>query len=61
MSRAVLAAALFLALCPATALAGNDGISDTQATRIANRDPNVVKERRENGELTHSASNVEGQ
>lgn len=28
--------------------------------RVANRDANVVKERRENGELTHSASKVEG-
>jgi hypothetical protein len=60
MRRAVLAVALLLALCPATAFAGHADISDAQATRVANRDPNVVKERRENGELTHSASKVEG-
>lgn len=60
MRRAVLAAALLLALCPATASADHDDISDAQATRVANRDPNVVKERREKGALTHSASRVEG-
>ncbi len=35
-------------------------VSEGQVVRVANRDPNVVKERRENGELTHSASKVEG-
>jgi hypothetical protein len=32
----------------------------SEATRTANRDPNVVKERDENGVLTHSASKVDG-
>jgi hypothetical protein len=35
-------------------------VSEQQAVRVANRDSNVVKERRENGGLTHSASMVEG-
>jgi hypothetical protein len=35
-------------------------VSEGQVVRAANRDPNVVEERRENGELTHSASKVEG-
>jgi hypothetical protein len=35
-------------------------VSEGKVVRVANRDANVVKERRENGELTHSASKVEG-
>jgi len=45
-------------LVPATAWAGE--VSEGRVVRVANRDPNVVKEHRENGELTHSASKVEG-
>jgi Glycosyltransferase family 87 len=50
--------AVFVLLVPATARAAE--VSEGQVVRVANRDPNVVKERRENGELTHSASKVEG-
>jgi hypothetical protein len=53
---AVSLAALLL-LAPAHA-AGAIGASE--AVRVANRDANVVKERRENGGLTHSVSKVEG-
>ncbi len=56
-------ATIFLAavLClPASALAEQGEISATQATRSANRDPNVAKEREENEALTHSASKVDG-
>ncbi len=35
-------------------------VSVRQATAVANRDPNVLKERRENGALTHSTTMVEG-
>ncbi|HEX7244800.1 MAG TPA: hypothetical protein VF245_04445, partial [Solirubrobacterales bacterium] len=35
-------------------------VNASQATRIASHDPNVAKERQENGELTHSASKVDG-
>jgi hypothetical protein len=49
---------LLFVLMPATANAADVG--ESQAVRAANRDPNVVKERRENGGLTHSASKVEG-
>jgi Glycosyltransferase family 87 len=45
-------------LFPVTARAAEVG--EGQVIRVANRDANVVKERRENGELTHSASKVEG-
>jgi hypothetical protein len=55
---ALLAAA---ALCQPTAAAAEQGeVSVAKATRVANRDPNVVKERDENGALTHSASKVDG-
>jgi Glycosyltransferase family 87 len=43
--------------CPPVAAAT---VSVRQAAAAANRDPNVLKERRENGALTHSASMVEG-
>jgi Glycosyltransferase family 87 len=57
-----LAAALATAaLClPTAAAAEQGGVSVAEATRVANRDPNVVKERDENGALTHSASKVDG-
>jgi hypothetical protein len=45
-------------LVPATASAGEVG--EGRVVRVANRDANVVEERRENGGLTHSASKVEG-
>jgi len=45
-------------LAPATTSAAE--VSEGQVVRVANRDPNVVKERRENGELTHSTSKIEG-
>ncbi len=48
---------LFLTIPTANA-AGAVGASG--AVRVANRDAKVVKERRENGGLTHSASKVEG-
>jgi len=35
-------------------------VGASEATRVANRDPNVAKERSENGALTHSASKVDG-
>ena len=50
--------AAFVLVAPTTARGA--GVSEGQAIRVANRDANVVKERRENRELTHSASKVEG-
>jgi hypothetical protein len=35
-------------------------VGASEATRVANRDPNVAKEREENGALTHSANKVDG-
>jgi hypothetical protein len=35
-------------------------VNASQATRVASHDPNVAKERTENGSLTHSASKVDG-
>jgi hypothetical protein len=60
MKRVFLSATLVALVLPATAVAAQGGISAAQATRVANRDANVVKERRENGELAHSATMVEG-
>lgn len=57
LAAALIAAALGL---PATAVAGQGKITAAQATRAADRDPNVVEERGENGGLTHSASLVDG-
>ena len=54
----VLIAALLL--FPATATASAEQVTATAASRVASHDPNVAKERRENGELTHSASMVDG-
>ena len=57
-----LAAALIAAvfLLPATAGAEQQEVTEAQATHAAERDPNVNKEREENGVLTHSASKVDG-
>jgi hypothetical protein len=63
MRRAALALALLAtaALClPPPASADEVSLSAQQATRIAARDPNVVKERRENFVLTPSADFVDG-
>jgi len=48
-----------LILCSSAATA-HAAVNREQAAAIANRDPNVAKERRENGPLTHSVSRVEG-
>jgi hypothetical protein len=57
----ILLVAVFVALLlPASALAAQREIAASGAVRVANRDANVVKERRENGGLTHSATMVEG-
>jgi hypothetical protein len=45
---------------PARAAAEQAEINEAQATRAAEDDPNVVEERRENRQLTHSASKVDG-
>jgi hypothetical protein len=57
-----LAAALIAAvfLLPASAGAEQQQVTEAQATHAAERDPNVNKEREENGVLTHSASKVDG-
>jgi hypothetical protein len=48
---------LFLLTSPSASAAQ---VSEAQAVRVANRDANVAKERRENGGLTHSVNEVEG-
>jgi hypothetical protein len=59
MPRAALLGLLALALLfPTSASAGEVGA--VGAVRIARHDPNVVKERRDNGALSHSAEKVEG-
>lgn len=55
--RPLLFVALFLLLAGSAAAAP---IREGQAAAIANRDPEVAKERRENGALSHSVSKVEG-
>jgi hypothetical protein len=50
----------FLLLFVTPAAAQTAEIGPSQATHAANRDPQVVEERRKNGELTHSASKVDG-
>ncbi len=60
MRRAALAVLLLCALLPAAATASEREISAAEATRIANRDANVARERRESGRLSHSASLVDG-
>jgi hypothetical protein len=57
LATALIAAALAL---PAFAAAEQGEIKKAQATHVAERDPNVVKEYRKNGLLTHSASKVDG-
>jgi hypothetical protein len=59
--RKALAVLVVLALfAPATALASREKITAAEASSVAGHDSNVVKERKENGELTHSASMVDG-
>jgi len=59
MPKAALLALLALALLlPTSACASQIGADG--AVQIARHDPNVVKERRENGALSHSAEKVEG-
>jgi len=60
MRRAILAALLLCALLPCAASASQEPISQAEAIRIASRQPDVAKERQENGTLSHSASMVEG-
>jgi hypothetical protein len=60
MRRAILAALLVAALLPTAASAAQGEISSLRASGIADHNANVVKERRENGELTSTASKVEG-
>ncbi len=61
MRRALAALVLALALiAPGAATAAPPQVSEAAAIRIANGDPNAVKERRENGALATSASMVEG-
>jgi hypothetical protein len=57
VAAALIAAALAL---PPAALAEGREITEAQVTRTAERDPNVVEERDENGPLTHSARKVDG-
>jgi hypothetical protein len=47
-------------LLPATAVGSAEQIAATAASRVAGHDPNVAKERGENGKLTQSASMVDG-
>jgi Glycosyltransferase family 87 len=56
---AVLVAAAFL-LLPPTAAAAPPPVTAEEAAALAARDPKVVKERRENGELSHSVNKVDG-
>jgi hypothetical protein len=52
---------LAAAALPARAIGAQAGeIDRAEALRVANRDPNVAKERRENGRLTSSANLVDG-
>ncbi len=55
---AILTAAL---LClPAAATAARAEVSASEAVQTADQDPNVAKERRANGELTHTTNKVDG-
>jgi hypothetical protein len=56
----VLVLLTFAALLWIPATAWGSPVGEQQAGRIASHDPNVIKERRENGTLTHSVSKVEG-
>ncbi|HEX3609202.1 MAG TPA: glycosyltransferase 87 family protein [Solirubrobacterales bacterium] len=56
--RWIAAALLAILLCLPSAAQAE--ITPAEAIRVANRDSNVAKERRENGALTHSAGKVDG-
>ena len=56
--RLLLLAGLLVFTAGGTASAA--GVGKLEAARVAGRDANVVRERRENGVLTHSVSKVEG-
>ncbi len=58
MSRALLVALLAIALLPATATAAE--VSESAATRAANRDAKVAEERQQTGGLSHTTSMVDG-
>jgi hypothetical protein len=58
--RLLLALSVLLLLFLLTSATAKADVSEAQAVRVANRDANVAKERRANGELTHSVSKVEG-
>jgi hypothetical protein len=54
------ALALAALLWPSAASAAEARVSAERATRVAAADPNVLRQRRENGTLTHSANLVDG-
>jgi hypothetical protein len=60
VKRALAALALAVLISPAPASGAEARISAEQATRSAAQDPTVVKARRENGSLAHSANLVDG-
>ncbi|MDX6589926.1 MAG: hypothetical protein QOI84_1200, partial [Solirubrobacterales bacterium] len=60
MRAAVLCALALALLVPAAAAAAPGKVTEQQAMRTADRDPEVLKETRKNGELGSSASLVEG-
>ncbi|HXS47476.1 MAG TPA: hypothetical protein VN756_08430 [Solirubrobacterales bacterium] len=60
MRRALLAATSLALLLPTSALAGQSEISAAQATQAADRTAKVVEQRQQHGDLTHSASRVDG-
>ncbi len=57
--QAAVVAAVLLCL-PASAAAAGAEVTSTEAARIAGRDPNVARETRANGSLTHSVNKVDG-
>ncbi len=60
MKRALAFLALAVLFLPPIAHAAEERVLQRQATAIASHDSNVVKERRENGRLTHSVNKVDG-
>ena len=60
MRAAVLCVLAFALLVPAAATAAPGRITEQQAMRTADRDPNVLEEKQKNGALGSSASLVEG-
>jgi hypothetical protein len=58
--RAAATALVALLLLPSAAAATPASTSAAEATRVANADPNVVKERRQHPALTHSTDEVDG-